>query len=93
MLLTKWMPKFKNKKIPGTTFTTVLIKHSNLKLNLPKFSGQLTEWKTLWSLFSSRMEREIHLSESERITCLLEAMTTAEGKDVVQQVWVAVMMK
>ena len=71
--------------ISGTTFTTASIKHSNLKLNLPKFSGQLTEWKTFWSLFSSRMERETHLSESERITCLLEAMTTAEGKDVVQQ--------
>ena len=34
---------------------------------------------------SFSQERETHLSESERITCLLEAMTTAEGKDVVQQ--------
>ena len=31
------------------------------------------------------MERDTHLSESKRITRLLEVMTTAKGKDVVQQ--------
>ena len=54
---------------------------SQLKLELPSFSGDLLEWR---HLFSARIERETGLSECEKIGCLESAMSSAEAKDIVR---------
>ena len=57
---------------------------SQLKLELPSFSGDLLEWREFWHLFSARIERETGLSECEKIGCLESAMSSAEAKDIVR---------
>ena len=57
--------------------------HSKLKLELPKFSGDVFQWKAFWNLFSTVLERE-HLSDYEKICHLQSAMRTEEAKLVVR---------
>ena len=59
------------------------IHHSKLKLELPKFSGDLLQWKDFWDLFSAVIETE-HLSDREKICHLQTSMRTDEAKSVVR---------
>ena len=60
---------------------------SRLKLGLPKFSGELLDWREFWSIFSARIEREAGLTDVEKITCLEEAMTNSQGSCSPQWIW------
>ena len=41
--------------------------YSRLKLDLPKYSGDVLDWKEFWSIFSARISTETNsLSEHER---------------------------
>ena len=57
------------------------VHHSKLKLELPKFSGDLLQWKDFWDLFSAVIETE-HLSDREKICHLQTSMRTDEAKSV-----------
>ena len=57
---------------------------SRLKLDLPKFSGELLDWREFWSIFFARLEREVSLTDVEKITCLEDAMTDQTAKDLVR---------
>ena len=59
------------------------VHHSKLKLELPKFSGDLLQWKDFWDLFSAVIEME-HLSDREKICHLQTSMHTDEAKSVVR---------
>ena len=56
---------------------------SSLKLEMPKFSGQIVDWHEFWGLFDSRIERETSLSEIEKIGLLETAMTTPKALEIV----------
>jgi len=47
---------------------------SCFKLKLPKFSGELLDWREFWSIFSARIEHEVGLTDAEKVTCLEDAM-------------------
>ena len=55
---------------------------SRLKLGLPKFSGELLDWREFWSIFSARIEAG--LTDAEKITCLEDAMNDQSAKDLVR---------
>ena len=56
-------------------------RYSSLKLDLPKFAGDILEWR---SIFSARLNRETDLSEHERINCLENAMIDSAAKSIVR---------
>ena len=60
---------------------------SKLKLELPRFSGDILQWKDFWHVFSSIMEKETTLSDAEKICHLTTAMQSPEAnaKTVVQR--------
>ena len=58
---------------------------SSLKLEMPKFSGQIVDWHEFWGLFDSRIERETSLSEIEKIGLLETAMTTPKALEIVRE--------
>ena len=72
--------------IPSTSTTTPAIPphRSILKLDLPKFSGDVLDWREFWSIFSARLSRETCLSEHERISCLENAMLDKEAKSIIR---------
>lgn len=51
-----------------------IVRPSRLKLELPKFSGDLLEWREIWNIFSAHLSRETDLSEDEQISCLEKAL-------------------
>ena len=57
---------------------------SRLKLGLPKFSGELLDWREFWSIFSACIEQEAGLTDVEKITCLEDAMSDQTTKDLVR---------
>ena len=57
---------------------------SRLKLDLPKFSGELLDWREFWPIFFARLEREVGLTDIEKITFLEDAMTDQTAKDLVR---------
>ena len=59
--------------------------YSSLKLDLPKFGGDPVKWKMFWQLFDARMQKEEHLTDAEKITCLEITMKTENGKEQVQR--------
>ena len=59
--------------------------HSSLKLDQPKFGGDPVKRKMLWQLFDTRMQKEEHLTDAEKITCLETAMKTENGKEQLQR--------
>ncbi len=59
--------------------------HSRLKLDLPTFSGELLDWREFWHLFSACLSRETSLTDYERISCLENAMESAEAKEIIRQ--------
>ena len=59
------------------------VKTHGIKLKAPTFSGKPTDWITFNSLFTSMIERQSHLSDTERCCLLLDSMTTDEAKDIV----------
>ena len=56
---------------------------SRLKLDLPKFSGELLDWREFWSIFFACLEREVGLTDVQKFTCLEDAMTDQTAKDLV----------
>ena len=62
--------------------------HSKLCLELPKFTGDLLQWKDFWNLFNAVIEGE-HLSDREKICHLQTAMRSEEAKTVVRHAAVA----
>ena len=58
---------------------------SKLKLEIPRFSGDILQWKDFWHVFSSIMEKETTLSDAEKICHLTTAMQSPEAKTVVQR--------
>ncbi len=73
---------------PGSTMfshlAAIVRATSRLKLDLPKFSGDMLDWRQFWSLFSVRIEREIGLTDPEKVSCLEEAMQDAAAKNIVR---------
>ena len=59
--------------------------HSNLRLSLPSFSGDLLDWKDFWRVFSSIMDKETSLSDAEKICHLTDAMQSKESRELVQR--------
>jgi len=59
-------------------------KSSRLKLELPKFSGDMLDWREFWNIFSPRLEREPDLEDYERINCLEDAMLDDKAKEIVR---------
>ena len=68
----------------STTTPAIPLHRSILKLNLPKFSGDVLDWREFWSIFSARLNRETCLSEHERISCLENAMLDKEAKSIIR---------
>jgi len=59
---------------------------SRLKLDLPKFNGELTEWLGFKALFTAAMERDgAGVSEHEKCIHLLSCMTSHTAKQTVKQ--------
>ena len=60
--------------------------HSKLSpLTLPKFNGDRTQWSTFFNAFYSLVHRHEHISEVEKMTYLINAMTkNSEAAQVVQ---------
>lgn len=59
---------------------------SRLKVDLPKFNGEPTEWLSFKSLFASALERDgSDISEYEKTQHLLSCMTSATAKQTVKQ--------
>ena len=58
---------------------------SSLKLEMPKFSGEIVDWHEFWGLFDSQIERETSLSEIEKIGLLETAMTTPKALEIVRE--------
>ena len=59
--------------------------HSNLRLSLPSFSGDLLDWKDFWGVFSSIIDKETSLSDAEKICHLTAVMQSKELKELVQR--------
>ncbi len=59
------------------------VKTHGIKLKAPTFSGKPTDWITLNSLFTSMIEIQSHLSDTEHCCLLLDSMTTDAAKDIV----------
>jgi len=69
----------------GTKPVTVATPHySHFKLDLPKFSRDMLDWKEFWSIFSARLDRESALSEHEKISCVETAMLDKGAKAIVR---------
>ena len=66
-----------------TNFMSPMPTPSRHKLGLPKFSGELLDWREFWSIFSARIEREAGLTDIEKITCLEDAINDQTAKDLV----------
>ena len=68
---------------PSTSTTTPAIPPHcrSLKLDLPKFSGDVLDWREFWSIFSTRLSRE---TEHERISYLENAMLDIEAKSIIR---------
>ena len=47
--------------------------------------GDMLNWRQFWSLFSVCIEREIGLTNAEKISCLEEAMQDPAAKSIVRQ--------
>ena len=54
---------------------------STLRLDLPTFDGHIMKWRDFWSLFSAILDKERGLTDSERCSHLIIAMSTAEAKE------------
>ena len=59
--------------------------HSNLHLSLPSFSGDLLDWKDFWCVFSSIIDKEMFLSDAEKICQLTAAMQSKESRELMQR--------
>ena len=65
---------------------TSIVSHSELKIDLPPFSGKPTDWHDFMDLFAATMKkRGSHLSNPEKCCLLLKAMSTEEAKSVVNK--------
>jgi len=51
---------------------------SRLQLDLPKFSGDMLDWRELWHIFSAHIEREIDLEDYKNINCLKVAIISED---------------
>ena len=63
-----------------TTPTVVHTTSSRLKPKLPTFTGEMLAWKDFWSLFSSVIDAEKSLTNSEKVCLLVEAMGDRESR-------------
>ena len=59
--------------------------HSNLRSSPPTFSGDLLDWKGFWHVFSSIIDKETSLSDTEKICHLTATMQSKELREVVQR--------
>ena len=57
---------------------------SRVKVPLPKFDGSPLDWKRFLELFTSIIEKDVSLSESEKCCLLTDAMSTPETKELVK---------
>ena len=57
---------------------------SRVKVPLPKFDGSPLDWKRFLELFTSIIEKDVSLSESEKCCLLTDAMSTPETKELVE---------
>ena len=64
-------------------------KISRLKVSLPKYDGSPQEWRRFLELFTTVIEKDSTLRDSEKTCLLLESMDTPETKEVVKAVSVA----
>ncbi len=73
--------------IPTTSTTTTTIHHScRLRLDLPKFLGDPTEWVSFKAIFTAAMNKEgSDLTDQEKCTHLLGCMTMTAAKQTVRQ--------
>ena len=54
---------------------------STLQPDLPTFDGNIMKWRNFWSLFSTVLDKERGLKDSERCCHLVNAMSTPEAKE------------
>lgn len=54
--------------------------YRGLKIKLPTFSGSIMDWDSFWELFSSLLDKEKHLTYSEKKCHLINAMGTPEAQ-------------
>ena len=57
---------------------------SRLKVSLPKYDGSPLEWRRFLELFTTVIEKDSTLRDSEKTCLLLESMDTPETKEVVK---------
>ncbi len=72
---------------PTTSTTNTTIHHSSrLRLDLPKFHGDPTEWVSFKAIFTAAMDKEgLGLTDQEKCMHLLGCMTMTAAKQTVRQ--------
>ena len=53
---------------------------SSITLKLPSFHGDLPKWKDFWALFSSRLDKELELTDADRSCLLVEVMADTKAR-------------
>ena len=64
----------------STTTPAIPPHHSILKLDLPKFSGDVLDWREFWSIFSAHLSRETCMS----ILAVLRMLWLKEAKSIIR---------
>jgi hypothetical protein len=66
---------------PGTSSSTPVQKYRLPKFTIPEFNGDPMQWATFWQRFSSSVDSNVHLNESDKLTYLREAIKDKKAAD------------
>ena len=67
---------------PSASSTSVSVcshRNNSLKTKLPKFSGDILDWRDFWRVFEPLLAKEVGLTDEEKIAHLLESMQGQEA--------------